>query len=139
MDDLAKRGDGLMQFGGHSARMATSLDLTEPNNRVKMLRAMQDCDARLTECVNMDIAAVDYVAHDVDLTSKETGEVVTATRLVLIDADGMCYECVSATLLKSLQTVSFAFGPPPWNPPLTLTVKTKKRGERSIYFFATKA
>lgn len=124
-----------MSFGNGGTRMSTSLDITKPSERVKLLKAFQDCDARLTESVNLSIKAVDFVAHDVELTSKETGEVVQCTRLVVIDADGLTYECVSGTLLKSLQTVAFAYGQPPWTPPITLTVKTKKRGERSIYWF----
>jgi len=124
-----------MSFGGGGQKMSTSLDLQNPSNRVILLKAFQDCDMRLTEAVNVLISAVDYVAHEISLVSKETGELVDAVRLVVIDTDGATYECVSTTLLKSLQTVAFAYGPPPWSPPMTLTVRTKKRGERSIYWF----
>ena len=139
MDELVKRGDGIMQFGDASHKMATSLDLTNPNNRVVLLKAMQDCDARLTENVNVPIKVCDYLAHDVEITSRETGELITVTRLVLIDDKGCTYETTGNTLLKSIQTVAYAFGPPPWNPPITMMVRTKKRGERSIYFFEVDA
>lgn len=138
MSNLAVRDDSIFSFGGGGHKMATSLDLTNPQNRVVMLNAMQNCDFRLTECQNIPISAVDYLAHEVDITGKESGEIVRCTRLVIIDADGATYECVSDTLLKSIQTVAFAYGPPPWNPPITLTVKMKQRNTRNIYWFEAK-
>lgn len=128
-----------MQLGPAPFTLSTSLDLTNPQNRVTLLKAMQDCDYRLTEHVNMPIQACDYVAHKVTITGKETGEVAECMRLVIVDTEGKTYQCVAATLLQSIQTVAFAYGPPPWADPITLTVRTKKRGERSIYWFdATK-
>jgi hypothetical protein len=138
-EELQEQPSGLMSFGDGGRKMSTSLDLQLPNNRVKLLNALQDCDGKLTELVNVPIKVTDYVAHEVDLTSKETGEIVTCTRLVLIDVDGSTYQCVSSTLLRSIQTVAYAFGPPPWNPPLEMTVKTRRNGERSIYWFDVKA
>lgn len=129
----------LMTLGRQGFTLSTSLDLTNPQNRVTLLKAMQDCDFRLTEHVNMPFDATDYVAHKVMMTSKESGEVVEVTRLVIVDTQGKTYQCVAETLLQSIQTVAFAYGPPPWANPITLTVRTKKRGERSIYWFdATK-
>lgn len=135
MSDLAKQETGLAQIGGAARQMYTSLDTTKPDKRKLIMKALQDCDAKLTECVNMSIMAVDYFAHDVTLTNKENGELVQAIRLVVIDDKGMCYECVSQTLLRSLQTVAFVFGHPPWTTPLKLTVRSKRNGERNIYWF----
>lgn len=137
-EEIAKAKSGLMSFGDGGRKMSTSLDLTQPNNRVKLLNALQDCDGKLTELVNTLLKVTDYVAHEVDITSKETGEVATCTRLVLIDDHGETYQCVSSTLLRSIQTVAYAFGPPPWIPPLEMTVKTRRNGERSIYWLDVK-
>jgi hypothetical protein len=135
LSEIVKREDGLAQIGGKSRQMYTSLDTTDKSKRMLIMKALQDCDAKLTENVNKSIMAVDYFAHDVQLKGKEDGEIIETIRLVVIDQEGLCYECVSQTLLRSLQTVAFVFGPPPWEPPLKLTVKSKRNGERNIYWF----
>lgn len=135
MSEIAKQQAGLESIGGKTRQMYTSLDIAKKEKRQLIMKALQDCDAKLTENVNVTISAVDYFAHDVQLKGKEEGEIVDAIRLVVIDDKGLCYECVSQTLLRSLQTVAFVFGPPPWNPPLKLTVKSRRNGERNIYWF----
>jgi hypothetical protein len=126
---------GLAEFGGSEQRIGTSLDPTTAGGRKILLASMNECDARLTECVNKPIAVVDFIAHDVELRNHTTGETKPAVRLVLVDANGLTYECVSETLLRSFQRLASLFGPPPWSPPKTLTPMTKKKGEFSVYWF----
>lgn len=135
--EIAKRTEqtGLAEFGGGGQRMRTSLDLDDKSKRGVFLRAQQDCDARLVECVNQPIHVTDYLVHEVELVDKATGEATQAVRLVLIDKDGLAYEAVSKTLLRSFQRVAFGWGEPPWSPPRVLVPKTKKKGEYSIYWF----
>lgn len=125
----------LMSFGGGGQRLSTSLNVDDPAMARRFLSAQQDCDRRLVECVNQQIAVTDYVVHDVELKNRETGEVIPSVRLVLIDKDGLTYEAVSETLLRSFQRIAFLFGKPPWNPSRVLVPMTKKKGEYSIYWF----
>ena len=136
MSDIAVRQpDGLESFGPQGGRLATSLDLSTQSGKVELIRCMNNCDARLTEEVNQTVAVVDWLVHEVELVSKETGEAVMATRMVLIDADKMTHECVSNTLLQSFKCLVFAFGPCPWSPSRKLMVRSKRKGERNIYWF----
>jgi hypothetical protein len=97
--EIAKRTEApsLAEFGGGGQRMRTSLDLDDPKKRGLFLRAQQDCDARLVECVNTPIHVTDYLVHEVELINKETGEATQAVRLVIVDKDGLTYEAVSKT------------------------------------------
>lgn len=138
MADLAiPETDALMSFGGGNGRLASSLDLKTQEGRVKLLRCMNDCDKRLTECINEGIMVTNYVIHEIEIESRNGGELITVPRLVLISKDGKTYECVSETLLQSLKVIAFAYGRMPWEPARKLTVRTKKKGERSIYWFET--
>lgn len=132
--ELAKQPNDIQTFGGGAGRLATSLDLQTQPGRQKMLQCLQDCDGRLTDEVNTKLKITDYLVHDIEMTDKKTGEVTGATRMVLIDADGCTHECVSLSLLRSMQRLAYVFGSPPWNPPQQLTVKSKRKGERNIYW-----
>ena len=139
MSDLAIPSDGGIQsFGPQGGRLATSLDLVSQSGKMEMIRCMADCDARLTEEVNQPIAVVDWLVHEVEIVNKQTGESVLCTRMVLIDSDKMTHECVSNTLLQSFKMMLYAFGPCPWEPARVLIVKSKRRGERNIYWLEPK-
>lgn len=124
----------LMPIGGPTQSMFTSLVMTTPEHRKLFLKCMQDCDAKLTEQINKTINVTDYVIHSAMFTDKNTGEIVSGERLVLIDVDKVTYECMSALIIKSLRGVAFAYGKPPWEKGLPLTVKMRRNGEKQYYF-----
>jgi len=132
--ELAKPAADLMSFGGGAGRLATSLDMQSQSGRHRMLKCLQDCDARLTDEVNIPLNITDYLVHDVELTNKDTGEVTGATRMVLIDDKQCTHECVSLGLLRSFQRLASLFGIPPWEPAKRLTVKSKRKAERNLYW-----
>lgn len=128
-------GEQLGQLTGYQQHLTTSIDLTNQAGRQLVVKCMQDADARLTEIVNTDIYLTDFVAHNVRINGPEPGEMIEAVRLVVIDKDQLRYECVSATLLRSLGQLLFLFGEPPWKQPIKVRVKTRRQKERNIYWF----
>lgn len=128
-------GQMLAQLTGQQTSVTSSLNLATPEGRKHLIECMQDCDAKLTEQVNLTIAIKDFVAHTVNITNEENGEVVQAVRLVIIDDKGIKYQCVSQTLLKSLGHMLFLFGDPPWQNPIKVKVKSKMNKQRNIYWF----
>lgn len=128
-------GEQLGVMSGYKQHLTTSIDMTNQAGRQLVVQCMQDCDARLTDIVNTDIYMTDFVAHNVRINGKAEGEIVEAVRLVVIDKDHMRYECVSATLLRSLGQLLFLFGEPPWKHPIKVRVKTRRQKERNIYWF----
>ena len=54
-------------------------------------------------------------------------------RIVLIDADGLAFECVSVGMYSAIRKLVAIYGAPTWEPPLTVTVKQKSVGKGSMY------
>jgi hypothetical protein len=125
----------LAEITGTQQHVTTSLDLKTGDGRRQMIKCLQDCDARLTDQVNTVISIKDFLAHNVSIRMEADGEYIEAVRLVVIDANGTRYECVSTGLLKSLGHLLFLYGDPPWEAPVKVTVRTKRNKERNIYWF----
>lgn len=69
---------------------------------------------------------VDIAAHPVSLVDENTGELVNALRVVMIDKDGKNYDAVSQGIASSLQKIFGIVGMPSYNPPLALKVVEQK-------------
>lgn len=134
--DNAKNGNELATFGDAGTRMATSLNLDKPDNRRALARAMGGDLLQLTEQVNAELDIANYLVHEYDKSDEETGEVTRLVRLVVFSGDGTPLQCVSKTLLNSLKHLTYAFGPCPWDPPLKVKLRMKRKGENvQIYWF----
>lgn len=85
--------------------------------------------------INKIFDCVHLLVHPVDVTDKETGEVQTLPRMVLIGPKGEMVACVSRGATQSIRRVAINFGRPPWNPPLPLDIGQRDVGEnRRMYF-----
>jgi hypothetical protein len=124
----------LFSFGQGPSKLATSLDVTKRGSRKLLNKALSECDMRLTEQINREFKVKDFVIHAVTVRGKENGELADCTRLVLITHDEKTLECVSDTLVSAFQRLAWVYGVPPWEPPMKVIVRTKKKGERSIYW-----
>lgn len=70
---------------------------------------------------------VNVAAHPVNLVDENTGEVVNALRVVLIDKNGMNYDAVSQGIVSSLQKLFAIVGQPPYTAePLRIKVVEQK-------------
>lgn len=73
------------------------------------------------------IEVVNVAAHPVTLADENTGELVEALRVVLIDKNGKNYDAVSQGIASSLQKIFGIVGMPPWNTePLRIKVVEQK-------------
>lgn len=68
----------------------------------------------------------DVAAHPVSLVDENTGEVVDALRMVVIDKEGKNYDAVSQGIASSFQKIFAIVGPAPFNPPLKIKVVEQK-------------
>ena len=128
-------GAALSALRGVDTKLSTSLDLSDQAKRKILLSCLQNCDARLVEQVNVPLELTDYMAHNIQVANGKGGELVDAVRLVMIDKDGTTYECVADTLVQSLGSLMFAYGQPPWSPPLKVAVRSTQKNTRNIYWF----
>ena len=70
---------------------------------------------------------VNFAAHPVTLTDENTGEVVEALRVVLVDKKGVNYDAVSQGIASSLQKIIAIVGMAPWDvEPLKIKVVEQK-------------
>ena len=119
-------------FGGIGASFFSGQAKTAEQKKL-LANAMNNPDKRLADCVNQEIAIKDIYVEQVDMVKQDTGEVQTCPRIVLIDADGVSYGCVSFGILGSLKKIMSVYGVPTWAEPVTVKpVFINKGNDRRI-------
>lgn len=109
-------------LGGGSAYWCSLVPKTEEQQA--QVFAMREGEHKsLKESVNLTVDLVHVLAHDVTI-QKETGEIIEGIRIVLLDADGTTYACVSQGIRDTLRTLFQVYGTPDtWKSPKRFTVK----------------
>ena len=93
----------------------------------------KDClDNNESEVINKTISVTDIFSENCQLTDGKTGEVKTMPRIVLIDKDGVSYQCVSYGIYNSIKKLIQIYGLPTWEEPIDLLVKQIKAGDKNI-------
>lgn len=123
-------GNAADLFNSQIMAMWSSIPREQP---ALILKASQDSDHNMMDYFDENpgafILAKHVLIHNVQIADEETGELVTQTRTVIIDTNGVTYSSVSAGVLGSLQKIFALFGMPEWTDGLKLTarrVKTRK-------------
>lgn len=91
-----------------------------------VFNAANNPDHKVNDYINKTIMLKDIYAETLELVNQETGEVEKAPRIVLIDADGVSYECVSVGMFGALKKLIATFGEPTWEEPIPVVVKQEK-------------
>ena len=92
----------------------------------------------IDENLNKEIKLTNFIVQPVELLNDRTGEVNTAPRVVMIDADGTAYHATSIGLLSSLQNIRSVLGEPSdWPAPVSIQV-VKQKGNKGFSFFTIK-
>lgn len=108
---------------------------TEESKKM-LFKAMNNPEKRLKDCINMPITVVDVFCEWVDMVNESTGEMVGGTRIVLIDKDGIGYQCVSQGIFSALKKLFSIYGLPTWKNGITIVPKLINKGNnRSILTF----
>lgn len=90
-----------------------------------------DCE-RLKSQVNKKLLIKNVYVEVVELAN-EDGEIQKAPRIVLMDANGKGYACVSMGVYSSLQKIFTIYGEPKtWKKPLSIVPFTVDKKDRSI-------
>lgn len=101
-----------------------SLVANTEEEKTTLFNAMNNPDKRLKDCINEVINVKDVFVEVVQCQNKETGEVTTAPRVVLIDTAGIGYQCVSKGIFGALKKLFAVYGEPQnWASPLSLKIK----------------
>ena len=101
-------------------------------DKAVLYKAMANPEKRLADFIGSTILAKDLYMEQVAMTNEETGEKVNTPRIVIIDKDGISYQCVSFGVFNALKRVIAVFGEPTWKEPLPLTVKQTTKGQKKM-------
>lgn len=86
--------------------------------------AISSPSKKLGDMINMEIELRHVYAETCEYINKESGEVTSGVRIVLIDKDGLSYNCSSIGVYKALSKVFAIFGTPDtWEDSLPVRVK----------------
>ena len=110
-----------------------SLVATTEDEKLTLYNAMNNPDKRLADMINEKISVKDVFVEVVKCENRETGEKQSCPRIVLIDSNGVGYQCVSIGIFSALKKLFSVFGEPgTWSTPVTVKVKQISKGDRKM-------
>lgn len=88
---------------------------------------------RVGDCINEVINLRHVFCEIITVTNEETGEVSRVPRTVLIDDNGVGYQCVSTGIFNAIKKLFAVKGmPDTWVNPVTVKVQQITKGKRQI-------
>lgn len=114
-------------YEGANQLFYTSMKLAEGDRgtAVKLYNALSDAES-LKDYIGQTFHVTDVVAHPVQLMDEQSGEIVTAIRVILIDEEGKAYAAISEGLRSAIHRLRGIVGEPPWHPALKMVPVEKK-------------
>lgn len=98
-----------------------------------LFNAMNQPDEKLADHINEVIEVKDVFVEVIELTSEQTGEIQKCPRIVLIDKDGVSYQCVSIGIYNTLCKLFQVYGDArTWTKAMPLKVKQLSKGEKKF-------
>jgi hypothetical protein len=92
-------------------------------DRARVMASLQGIIPKLGDNIGYSMAVTDIALQKVEVTNKDTGEVLPAVRSVLFTGDGKSYSAVSDGVRTSIGVLCNMYGYPPWSPPLPLVMR----------------
>lgn len=126
------REQNLQQNLTESSDSFCSLKAETPQEKATLFRIMNSPEKRISDCINQTILVKDVYCEVVQVTNKETGEVNTCPRVVLVDKDGIGYQSVSFGIYGSLKKLFQVYGVPTWEEPVPVKVIQISREKNKI-------
>jgi hypothetical protein len=99
----------ILESMNDASKVVTTITGTDIDARIALASALTNSEKLKTK-LNTELAVVDYVVTEVTFVSKETGEVVNAPRVVLIDENGDAFHATSMGVLTALRNIRLAVG-----------------------------
>lgn len=101
-DIIVSEDKGLMTTDGTVLPFVASFDVTTPEGQALAFNASQSAEEKLDEHVGEEIDIAGFYVEVIGVEDDITGEVEARPHVIIIDADGVCYEAQSKTLPKTL-------------------------------------
>ena len=123
-------------------------DLTEQNNFYSSLipkdkkeetilfNAINNPDYKISDFINTEIVVQNVICEMVQCINKETGELQSIPRIILITPNNETYQAVSVGIYNSMKKVFAIKGlPETWEEPIKIKIQQVTRGERKMLTF----
>ena len=81
-------------------------------SKIAIFNAVNGADESVADHIGEVLDIVNVVAHPVELTDEETGEIINCLRTVLVDKNGKTYTAVSQGITSALAKVFTIVGTP---------------------------
>lgn len=120
------------ELEGSNLAAFCSVNAETMEEKALVFNAANNPQHKISDFINKKIMVRDVYAETLELVNKETGEVDKAPRIVLIDANGEAYECVSVGMFSALKKLIATFGEPTWKQPIPVVVKQEKVANGSM-------
>lgn len=100
-----------------------SLKVGDRKTKAMVYNASNNPDHKVGDYINKTIMVKDVLVEVIDLVDEETGEMVQAPRVVLIDDKNKTYQAVSSGIFNAVKKAIQIFGEPTWDEPLPCLIK----------------
>lgn len=118
-----------------SAMYCSLPDTGSMKDKAAIFNAVNSPDKRISDCIGETINLANIIAHPIQLVDENSGELMSAMRMVLIDVNGKSYEAVSSGLVNAVQRILQIFGQPEtWEKPIPVkpVQKSTRNGNNKV-------
>lgn len=119
-------------FENTSEALFSTIQVTDRASKIKLYNAISDSENSLDDHKGEVLEITDFVAHPIELQDEQTGEMVQAMRIVLIDKEGEGYHAISAGVVSSMQRIISIVGQGPWTDEPLQVVPVEKKTRRGF-------
>lgn len=120
--------------GSQGRRFATSLDLSDRDQKILAFRACQSQDLQAEDVIGQDFPIKHWLNVDASAVNPDTGELSEFVRTVLITEDGKLIGMASDWVLSSLMSLQAFFGRAPWSPAIRVKISAQKSRNGRRFF-----
>lgn len=113
----------------------SSMNPQTEEEKKTFFNAMNNSDKRLADMINLEVNIRDIYVEIVNCINEKTGESSTCPRVVLIDTDGVSYQCVSFGIYSALKKMINVYGEPTWPEGIKIKVRNISKKDKSLLTF----
>jgi len=127
-------------FDESANSMRTSLPMHSSEDRLQVYAIFESECLKSDDVIGQEITISDYIARPCMIPHKQTGELITAIRVLFLRPGALPVAFVSRAAVDFIRdTANLKDGGPAWEPPITVRVKQSPcRGGRTFKFLPVK-
>lgn len=113
-----------------------SMKAETPEDKANLFNATNNPAHRISDYINSVIKVKDIYCEVVNVTNRETGEISSCPRVVLIDEKGEGYQAVSYGVFSALKKMMAIYGLPTWEPAIPIKIQQITKDKNKMLTFS---